>query len=202
MNLIENALAIATDLHKDVIYGGGLNMLDQVKRTAELIQENTQSEDKESVLIAAYLHKSQETKRISEGKAPISLIEIAQKFGYKTAKIVSELSFEPEEDKNQTKTEQWQEKTKWAKGLSKESQEILLAEKICNFETSCNNPNPKKAPSWHIEYFNTRMIMVDALKEANPKLYEIARDLSVKGIQIQQAKQLEQYKLPRANEER
>ena len=46
------------------------------------------------------------------------------------------------------------------------------------------------------------MIMVDALKEANPKLYEIARDLSVKGIQIQQAKQLEQYKLPRANEER
>ena len=73
--------------------------------------------------------------------------------------------------------------------MSPQAQEILLAEKIMNFETSRDRPNPKKPLSWHQEYFHTRMIMVDALKDVNPQLYNIAvktKDEGLDRIQIMQ----------------
>ncbi len=178
---IKQAQLLASSLHKGVVYGGGMNMLDQVNRTAELVAQSDADCD---TVVAAYLHKCQETKRIAKGVQPLSADYVKSHFGEKVAAIVTEVSSEPEENKNQTKTEQWQEKTKWAAGLSKQAQTILLAEKVCNFETSCNKPNPEKAPEWHIAYFNTRMIMVEALKEANPKLYDMARDLADKGTKL------------------
>lgn len=194
-NAINQAKEIATKLHAGVVYGGGMNMLDQVRQTAELIEQNTILENKDAVVTAAWLHKCREIKRIADGQKPLSIYDVKKQFGTKVAQIVSELASEPDENPDFTKTQLWEDKTKWASTLSKEAQEILLAEKICNFETSCNKPNPKKEPAWHIDYFKTRMIMVEALKDVNPKLYTIARDLADKGTQIQQAKMLE---LPRA----
>lgn len=184
MTELENkALYYATRLHEGVIYGGGMVMLDQVKGTTKLVKEHStlKGEEKDIVVCASLLHKCFETKRIAEGVAPLTAEQIEQIAGSKVLSVIQELMTEPE-DENKTKTEQWKEKAEWAKTLSPHAQEILLAEKIMNFQTSRDRPNPKKPLSWHQEYFQTRMIMVDALKDVNPELYKIAVQTKEEGL--------------------
>ena len=176
MTELENkCLFYATRLHEGVVYGGGLNMLAQVEGTTQLIRDhsNLTGEEKEVAICAALLHKCFEPKRIAEGQKPLTQQEIIDLAGEKVAAVIDELRSEPE-DENKSKTEQWQEKAAWAKTLSPAAREILLAEKIMNFRTSRDNPNMKKALSWHIEYFKTRMLMVEAIKDTNPTLYKEA----------------------------
>ncbi len=193
---IEYAKILASRLHKDVVYGGGLNMLNQVQRTAELVSKSGADE---ATVIAAWLHKCQEAKRISPEAAPLELDFVRKHFGDKVAQIVKEVSSEPEEKEGQTKKEQWEEKSEWAKGLSKEAQTILLAEKVCNFEVSRDKPNPKKPLPWHLEYFDTRMIMVNQIGKANPYLKELAVKTKEEGIQAIQAKLALQKALDKQN---
>ena len=184
MTELENkCLYHATRLHQGVVYGGGMVMLDQVKGTTELVKNHSKldGEDKEIAVCAALLHKCFETKRIAEGIAPLTMEQVSQIAGPKVLSVIQELALEPE-DETKTKMEQWQEKAEWAKGLSPQAQEILLAEKIMNFETSRDKPNPKKPLSWHQEYFQTRMLMVEALKDANPELYKIAAQTKEEGL--------------------
>ncbi|MBP5161336.1 MAG: HD domain-containing protein [Alphaproteobacteria bacterium] len=166
----------AAELHKGVVYGAGANMFDQVTRTAALLHTTSSLAGRErtDAICAALLHKCFEKNRIAEGQKPLTQQEIIDLAGEKVAAVIDELRSEPPEKKNQTKTEQWQEKAAWAKTLSPAAREILLAEKIVNFETSRDDPNKQKALSWHIEYFKTRMLMVEAIKDTNPALYKEA----------------------------
>lgn len=184
MTELENkCLYHATRLHEGVTYGGGMVMLDQVKGTTELVQKHStlDKEDKEVAVCASLLHKCFETKRIAEGVSPLTPEQIKQIAGPKVLSVIQELMTEPE-DENKTKKEQWEEKAEWAKTLSPQAQEILLAEKIMNFQTSRDKPNPKKPLSWHQEYFQTRMILVDSLKDVNPELYKIAVQTKDEGL--------------------
>ncbi|MBP5534970.1 MAG: hypothetical protein J6Y03_05670 [Alphaproteobacteria bacterium] len=182
--------------HKGVDYGGKKctgpddesGMFAQVKGTAQKVsafyhinvEDKQQVEEKQQIVLTAYLYKALEVKRLNEKAIEARknatkedvLRAIAHNFSPEVASIVEELAGEPEEDKSQTKEQQWQEKTKWAMGLSHQAKVILLAEKLQNFEVSYKNPNPKKPPEWHIEYYKTRMIMVEALRDACPALYE------------------------------
>lgn len=184
MTELENkCLYHATRLHEGVVYGGGMVMLDQVKGTTALVKKHSAltGEDKEIAVCAALLHKCFEKKRIADGVSPLSMEQVSQIAGPKVLAVIQELATEPE-DENKTKVEQWKEKAQWAKTLSPQAQEILLAEKIMNFETSRDKPNPKKPLAWHQEYFQTRMIMVDALKDVNPQLYNIAAKTKDEGL--------------------
>ncbi len=183
----------ARKLHEDVVYGGGLNMMDQVKGTVALIAKHSRltGEDKETALAAAYLHKCFEPKRIKEGVAPLTMEQVEQIAGAKVRSVVEELSTEPETE-TLSKVEQWKEKADWAQKLSPAAQEILLAEKVLNFEVSRDRPNPKKPLTWHKEYFETRMLMVDKIKDTNPELYRVAtqtRDQALVKINALLAKQ-------------
>lgn len=185
MTELENkCLHHATRLHEGVTYGGGMVMLDQIKGTTSLIKEHSvlKGDEKDILICASLLHKCFETKRIAEGVSPLTTEQIEQIAGPRVLSIIQELMTGPE-DENKTKIEQWKEKSEWAKTLSHQAQEILLAEKIMNFQTSRDKPNPKKPLSWHQEYFQTRMIMVDALKDVNPELYKIAVRTKNEGLQ-------------------
>lgn len=165
----------AAELHKGVVYGAGANMFDQVTRTAALLHTTSSLAGRErtDAICAALLHKCFEEKRIAEGQKPMTHEEVVALAGPEVAAIIAELRREPE-DKNKSKMDQWKEKAAWAQTLSPAAREILLAEKIVNFETSRDNPNTSKALSWHIDYFNTRMLMVEAIKDTNPALYKEA----------------------------
>ena len=68
----------------------------------------------------------------------------------------------------------WLEKANWAKTLSQGAKEILLAEKVLNFQISRDKPNPQKSLSWHKEYIETRSLMVDEIASANAGLSFVA----------------------------
>ncbi len=188
--LINKCYHQAEKLHNSVVYGGGLVMLDQVKGTARWVEGCSQltGTDKEVVMCAALLHKCFESKRIADGVQPMTMDDVEKLAGPKVRSIVEELASEPETE-GLSKEEQWKEKAEWAKGLSKEAQEILLAEKIMNFRVSRDRPNPKKPLAWHKQYYETRMLMVDALREANPELYRIAVQTKDAGLSKIQAMQ-------------
>ena len=181
--LEKKCLYYAEKLHSEVVYGGGLVMLDQVKGTTELVAKNSAlaPEDKEVAVCAALLHKSWETKRIAEGVTPLTNADVAHIAGTKVAAVVAELATEPESE-DKSKEDQWKEKAEWAKTLSPAAQEILLAEKIMNFRVSRDKPNMKKPLAWHAEYFKTRMLMVDALRDVNPALYREAVQTQTEGL--------------------
>lgn len=97
-----------------------------------------------------------------------------------------------EDEQKKSKVEEWTEKSEWAKTLSPMAQQLLLAEKIVNYEVSRDRPNMKKPLSWHKEYFETRQIMVDAIKQASPMLYQIACKTKNEGMKRINAKMMEQ----------
>lgn len=85
------------------------------------------------------------------------------------------------------KEREWLVKSVWAKGLSKEAKEMMLAEKIINFETSekvvSKLLNPRvsaeekakaKPVEWHKNYLRLRMMAVESVKDANPEMYKRA----------------------------
>lgn len=198
-DLIKTCQRKAEELHAGVTYGDGLSMLDQVLGTKKLVEEfsRLQGQDKEVAMAAALLHKCFETKRINAGKA-LSTKEVESIAGPQVLSIITELQSEPE-NKSLSKKDQWAEKAEWAKTLSPAAQEIVLAEKIMNFETTRDRMNavrmanvpavrgatgvknpmisddPKSKPAWHKEYMETRMLVVDALQEVNPRMYVRAR---------------------------
>jgi len=203
--LVKRCMEKAVELHDGVKYGRDQVMLDQVKRVATLVeqQSNLTGEDKENAIAAAYLHKCFEPKRIKSGVA-MTEEEVLAISNPRVLKIVQELGTEPE-DKSKTKMEQWEEKSGWARKLSTAAQEILLAEKVVNFETdgrwaaavvrsrvaaeNGKGPDPyqpapgsKDSLEWHREYVATRTIMVDTLADVSPRLYAAARKARAEAV--------------------
>lgn len=184
-------------LHEGVTYGYGLSMTDQVLGTAGLVEKHSflKGEDRENAIAAALLHKCFDKKRVYGGQIMRST-DVEKLAGPKVLAIVKELATEPE-DKSKSKAEQWDEKAAWAKTLSPAAQEILVAEKIMNFNTTRDrmktevmkrvgavkgiapapklSNDPKARPAWHREYIETRTKMVEALRENNIRLYIAAR---------------------------
>lgn len=226
--MINKCLYQAEKLHKGVVYGGGLVMLDQVVRTADVLKESLEGSEaeKSKAVCVALLHKCFEPKRISEGVEPLTIEQVAHLGGAEVARVVAELATEPAESDSmskarayvvneaniekylkdasegvkqffkdslnpsiakaecpkKTKAEEWQEKAEWAKTLSPLAQQVLLAEKVVNYEVSRDRPNMKKPLSWHKEYYETRQLMVEAIKEASPELYKVACQTKAEGL--------------------
>ncbi len=180
---IEIAETAAKRLHGEVPYGNGSTMYAQVKATAAEIFENVGSEDRSFLYCVALLHKSQEKKRIAEGLEPLSNSYIEEYFGTEGVKIIRELASEPDdlprgeaESDRDYKLRDGAAKAEWAKGLSAGAQKILLAEKLANFMTSWQNPNPKWSNEKHALYYESRMPLVEALKDTDAdtkKMYDV-----------------------------
>lgn len=203
----DQAHLMVNQTHMGITHASGIPLVDHLRRTVEIIQNHSvlrlspqpdiipadtflDSFKKNSDIVsAAWLHKYTDAKYRVQDKNLDDLHIVRHIFHTGVYNIISELASEPPLNPSLNKTEQWQEKAKWASGLSYAAREILLAEKICNFETICNNPTPKKDPAWHIEYIKTRMVVVDALKQTNPEMYEMARGLAEKGLEMHQKKQ-------------
>lgn len=190
---INKARHVAETLHNGVVYGGGLVMTDQVRRTADIVAGNTDlsSITVKLATVAAWLHKSFEKKRINENSQPLTSAQIENMFGTQVANIVSQLATEPE-DETKSKHDQWVEKAQWATTLCPEAQLILMAEKLVNFEVSRDRPNMKKPLAWHKEYYETRSLMVDALAPRFPELAKEINAVKEEGLAKIQQKQNEQ----------
>lgn len=184
MTPIENkAIHVAEDLHGKVKFGKSSTMIEQLRRTRELLAENTEltGEERDILLAAAWLNKCHEPKRIDteNGKTPWTIKDIENHFGSKVSQVVGELMTEPDEPEHLTKMQQWAIKADWAQTLSVASQQILLAEKIINYMQTRDDPTPKWSVARHKEYLDSRDLMVEAIKDASPRLYQLSR--KVKG---------------------
>ena len=176
--LVNKALKVATDLHGNVKFGKSSTMIKQLQKTYDMLDEYSEltGEEKEILLASSLLNKCHEAKRIDteNGKQPWTVKDVETHFGSKVAKVVGELMTEPDEPEHLTKMQQWAIKADWAKGLSLAAQQILLAEKIINYQQTRDDPTPKWSVERHKEYMNSRQLLVDAVKEASPKLYGLA----------------------------
>ncbi len=187
MEQIENkARYVAEDLHGKVKFGKSSTMIEQLRKTRELLAENTElvGEERDILLAASWLNKCHEPKRIDteNGKTPWTISDVEKHFGSKIAVVVGELMTEPEEPEHLTKMQQWAIKADWAKSLSIASQQILLAEKIINYMQTRDDPTPKWSVARHKEYLDSRDLMVEAIKDASPKLYQLSRDVKAEAL--------------------
>lgn len=196
---------LARSLHEGKEYGKNSNMYEQIKSLVTVLDEYTtlQGTDKENLLAAAWLSKSIEPSKLAPGKEALSLEAIADACGQQTAEIVNELCTQEKKEKDaekaykqsqlnagvpedalrkEPKDSVWLKKSQDAIHLSHGAREILMAEKQSNFINDADTSHTKKGYAWHIEYYMTRMLMVEALKDTNPKLYKDLRDLAVTGI--------------------
>lgn len=178
--------------HAGVEYGGGLVMTNQLNGTANAIDRYYKGDDKIEVLITALLSKAWETKRQNEEtknnpNAGTSYTDLLKNFGQKVADNIADMATEPD-------TKDWNEMAMWAKQQNPQVQAALLAEKLQNFIISRDNPNPKWEASRHINYYNTRMIMVNAIKDACPELYAECVKVAAQGIETQRTKMAEMEK--------
>ena len=191
-NQLTLAIERVFEWHSGVEYGGGLVMTNQLNGTANAIDAHYTSEDKTEVLITALLSKAWESKRHNEKtkanpNARNSYEALTEDFGQKIADNIKAMSTEPD-------TKDWHEMAEWAKKQNPQVQAVLLAEKLQNFIVSRDKPNPKKEPAWHINYYNTRMIMVDALKDVCPALHKECVMVAAQGIEAQRRKLAEMQK--------
>lgn len=203
--LIQKAKETARDLHEGKAYGKNSNMFEQIKGLVEVLDTYTtlNGKEKETLIAAAWLSKSIEHSKLAEGKNALDVQGIQALCGNDVAEIVQQLCTEEAKEKaaeKQYKADQlakgiaeqdvksepkdaiWLKKSIDAQGLSHASREILMAEKQSNFINDADTSKTKKGHAWHIEYYLTRMLMVEALKDTNPQLYKNLRDLAVKGV--------------------
>lgn len=187
MTPVENkAIHVAEELHGNVKFGKSSTMIEQLRKTREILAENTElmGEDRDILLAAAWLNKCHEAKRIDteNGKTPWVLADVEKHFGAKVAKVVGELMTEPDEPEHLTKMQQWAIKADWAQTLSVEAQQILLAEKIINYMQTRDDPTPKWSVARHKEYLDSRDLMVEAIKGASSKLYQLSRKVKAEAL--------------------
>lgn len=180
------AIRKSYEWHNGVVYGGGMVMTDQLNGTASAVDKYYKGPDKTEVLITALLSKAWEEKRHNEEtkgnpNAGTSYADLLKNFGLTVAENIRAMSSEPD-------LKDWHEMAAWAKKQNPQVQVVLLAEKLQNFIVSRDKPNPKKEPAWHINYYNTRMVMVEALREACPALYVECVKVAEQGIAAQERK--------------
>ncbi|NDF12592.1 MAG: hypothetical protein EB060_07275 [Proteobacteria bacterium] len=181
-------------LHTGVKYGKG-QMVDQVLGAAEIAKTAGNPE----LEALALLHKSQEKKRISETQKPLTddeiilLVDRALGEG-KGAKVVDALKYMKTEPEDNDKAREQEMQLAWAAAAPELVKQMLMVEKIVNFETSLRvlealRDDPKldgvKPPEWHKNYYITRWEMVEvALKDASPELYDRAYRAGKEGTEL------------------
>lgn len=204
-SIVLKAQELAYLLHNGKEYGRNSNMYEQIKALVEVLNPYTtlQGQDKDTLLAAAWLSKSNEPSKLGPEQQPLSISDISSIFGADVSKIVDELCTEEKKEKEaeraykqgqldqgvkqedlkkEPKESVWLKKSIAALTLSHGAREILMAEKQSNFINDADTTRTKKGYAWHIEYYTTRMLMVEALKDTNPQLYKGLRDLAVSGI--------------------
>lgn len=152
----------AARMHSGINYGQS-DMYAQVYRTAEIVYQATGDID---LTKAAFMHKALEGKRIVGGQ-PMDPEHLKILIGEKYLAIIQE--FQDYDDRTDKLPQS--DKVNQAAKLSDGAKILLMAEKIANFETSTQSPNPKKPLSWHARYFETRMEVARAAKmESQPQM--------------------------------
>ncbi len=174
---LQPVLRQAQTLHRGVYYGTNLDMYDQVRRCGEIALEQTGDIELAKL---ALLHKSQDIRRIKDGKA-LPLATIERDYGSEMATLVKALSLEPLEPRD-NKQALFAAKLAWAKNLPPKAQQALMIEKIVNFETSLTHPRSDWAELQHADYIRTRMPIIEACKNASPALYSLACKLRDEGL--------------------
>lgn len=177
--LSEKCRYYAQKLHAGVVYENGSDTAEQVKGIASLVSIYSRlfGYKKEVVISAAYLSKCLAAKRIKDGVSPLTIAQVEKIGGPDICRIVTELSTEPETT-GLSETEKWQEKAAWAKSLSQDAQEILLAEHALNFQIAHDRPDSQKTLQSQKEYFETRMLVVNEIASANQGLSHLATVMS------------------------
>ena len=154
-----NRVKSAEDLAKQMLLTTSFEdrpaVFSTAKRTAEEVSKLSSSAYKKDAYIAALLHKTGKDECLAAGKKPLPLGYIEKFFGPKVESIVKEL---------QTAPTNRDDLALWAKTLSLEAQEILMAQDLAAMKEGA-------AP---------RLIIINALKDANPKMYAEALKLSQK----------------------
>jgi hypothetical protein len=166
---------LAVQLHSGVKYGQS-DMLDHVLRVADTVYMATGGDLR--LTKAALVHKAFEGKRINGGKA-LSLEAVEDLVGEGPALAAFELqSYDDKTDKG-TRTD----KVDGAKHLGRDAKVILMAEKIVNFRTSIDSPNPDKPFEWHVNYFQSRIDIARAGKNAHAGLADVLEKTYNEGIE-------------------
>ncbi len=157
--IFNNRVKSAEDLAKQMLLtstvGDRPAVFPAAKRTAEEVSRLSSSAYKKDAYIAALLHKTGKDECLAAGKKPLPLGYIEKFFGQKVESIVKEL---------QTLPANRDDLPLWAKTLSLEAQEILMAEDLAAMK----------------EGAAVRLVVIDALKDTNPKMYAEALRLSQK----------------------
>lgn len=153
---------LAVRLHAGVKYGQS-DMLDHVLRVADTVCMATDGDLR--LTKAALVHKAFEGKRINSGKA-MTLDDVEDLVGEGPALAAFELQNYDDKTDKSTRTE----KVEGAKHLGRDAKVILMAEKIVNFRTSIDSPNPDKPFDWHVNYFQSRIDIARAAKNAHAGL--------------------------------
>lgn len=174
-NKIEEIKEIAKKLHDGVTYGGGLKMYDQVMRCANIAT----TLDNPELTALAWLHKSQEVKRINTGVSALTDHQILTFAGHSVLLAIQEMNSldvleKALEKEGKAKAEIWDAMSEKAATLSPLAQQMLIVEKIANFQTSRDKPNPDWSVTKHQEYLDTRWKMVEACRTSSPELFIIA----------------------------
>ena len=172
---LKPVLEYVSSLHKGVAYGQ-TDMLDHVLRVADTVYMATEGDLR--LTKAALVHKSFEAKRISSGK-PCDLEQIEDLVGEGAALAAFELQNYDDRTDKATRAE----KIGGAKHLSREAKIILMAEKIVNFRTSIDSPNPQKPFDWHVNYFQSRIDVARAASNAHPQLAALLEKTYVEGVE-------------------
>lgn len=178
---LEPLVDVAKDLHLSVPFGDNSTMFYQVLRCRELARQTNDP----ALEAVALLHKSQEPSKIAYYRRPLSDEDITNLVGYTTSKgIEKNVSAALKDLKAEPRP--LEEKLKWSQKIRKLAKGMLLIEKIINFEESIDSLNHTKenphgktkghTPEWHLRYFNTRMPIVDNVRNSYPKLFDIAEN--------------------------
>lgn len=92
--------------------------------------------------------------------------ELLQEFGKRVSDLVAEVS----DDKSLPKQERKRRQVEHAAHLSRDAQQLKIADKLCNLREILTNPPADWPASRKNEYFDWAKAVVDQIRQANPEL--------------------------------
>lgn len=154
--------------------GGDIPYINHPLQVARVLAEEGDVGDAD-VLAAAILHDTVEDTKTSPD-------ELAQAFGERVARIVSEVT----DDKSLPKVERKRHQIRHAREISPEARLVKLGDKLSNLRDLAEAPPPSWTPSRVRGYFVWASRVVEALGNVNPRLQSeldraFARSLTIAG---------------------
>lgn len=111
------------------------------------------------LIAAALLHDTVED-------TETTLDELRQEFGERVSHLVAEVS----DDKSLPKEERKRRQVEHAAHISRDAQQLKIADKLCNLREILTNPPADWPASRKREYYDWAKAVVDQIRGANPRL--------------------------------